>query len=241
MIEICNLEFSYPDEPIFRGLNAAVGSGEIISIVGPSGCGKSTLILLLAGILTPRRGEVTIAGANRSIASQDIGIIFQDVALFPWKTVRDNVLFGARTRSSEASRDRAELLIESVGLGGHEHKFPHQLSGGMQQRVALARTLANEPRVVLMDEPFGSLDTRTRWAMQDLLLKLRTERNLTIVLVTHDIDEAIYLSDRIFVLSGCETQAFDDVIVPFPKPRQRESIMRDETYVQLRNRLLQSQ
>ena len=241
MIEIDNLHFAYPNEPIFNGLTMTVRTGEVISVIGPSGFGKSTLLLLIAGVLTPSKGTVKIDGLTRPLKSQDIGIIFQDVALFPWKSVKGNVTFGARAKASLEARHGAVALIASVGLLGHEHKFPHQLSGGMQQRVAIARTLANNPRVVLMDEPFGSLDTRTRWSMQELVLSLKTEKNLTIMFATHDIDEAIYLSDRILVLSGNGVRTVEEVDVPFSLPRRREDIMRDEKYVLFRNRLLESQ
>jgi len=240
MIKVDSLSFSYPGEAIFDGLTTSIDSGEIVSVVGPSGRGKSTLLLLLAGILKPSAGNIEIDGVTRSVASQEIGLVFQDVALFLWKSVIGNVLFGRRAGASPATRARANSLIASVGLTGHEHKLPSQLSGGMQQRVALARVLANDPRVVLMDEPFGSLDTRTRWAMQDLVLSLQCERNFTIVLVTHDIDEAIYLSHRIFALPK-DTDRLEEVVVPFPKPRIREGIMREPGYATLRNRLLELQ
>lgn len=241
MIKIDNIQFGYNGEPVFNGVSASVRPGEIASVVGPSGVGKSTLLLLIAGVLQPSMGTVMIDGAIRSIKSQDIGIVFQDVALFPWKSVTGNVTFGARAKASSEALERATTLIKSIGLAGHEHKLPHQLSGGMQQRVALARTLANDPRVVLMDEPFGSLDTRTRWAMQDLVLSLKAEKSLTIIFVTHDIDEAIYLSDRIFLLSGEKCRGLEEIDVPFSRPRSREDIMYDQRYVLLRNRLFQSQ
>ncbi len=238
MINLDSLHFSYPGEIIFNGLTLSIGCGEIISMVGPSGSGKSTFLLLVAGIFTPSNGTVKIDGARRNIGDQDIGLMFQDVSLFHWKSVLGNVLFGDRANGSQEAKEKAKSLIASVGLDGHEHKLPHQLSGGMQQRVALARTLANDPKIVLMDEPFGSLDTQTRWAMQDLLLSLWAKKKLTIIIVTHDLDEAIYLSDRILVTSRNKHGILEDIKVPFSRPRNRDDIMEDSQYIFLRNKLL---
>ena len=182
----------------------SVNQGEFVCIVGPSGCGKSTVLNTIAGLEVPYSGEVTVNGTLMQRPRPDVGMVFQQPHLFPWKSVRRNIAHGPRMlgKSRGEARAIADGLIETIGLGRFADAYPHTLSGGMQQRVAIARALANQPRVLLMDEPFGALDAQTRSVMQDNLLELRERIDATIVFVTHDIDEAILLADRVLIMSA---------------------------------------
>jgi ABC-type nitrate/sulfonate/bicarbonate transport system ATPase subunit len=195
----------------------APGKGEFIAMVGPSGCGKSTVLNLLAGFLQPSEGEVLVRGKPVAGPGRDRGMIFQQYSSFPHLTVLDNVLFGLEINASEMGtsrsqrQDRAHELIKHVGLVGHEEKYPHQLSGGQQQRVAIARTLAVEPKILLMDEPFSALDEPTRLDMQKLIVELWYRIHPTVFAVTHSVSEAVYLSERVWIFSGCPGQIAYDV------------------------------
>ena len=177
--------------------------GELVSIVGPSGCGKSTLLTIIAGLMPPSAGGLSIEGNPLSGPGADRGLVFQSYTLFPWLSVRDNVAFGLKLagRPRAEQRSVAEHFIEEMGLSGFDNAYPRELSGGMQQRVAIARAMATSPAVLLMDEPFGALDSQTRESMQELLLQVQNVERTTILFVTHDIDEALYLSDRVLVMS----------------------------------------
>jgi len=195
--------------------------GEFRVVLGPSGCGKSTLLRMIAGLDRPDSGEILVNGKPVDGPGRDRGMVFQKYTSFPWLTVADNIAYGPRINGVPASERNpvVEHLIEAVGLAGFEKSYPDTLSGGMQQRVAIARTLANRPQVILMDEPFGALDAQTRSDMQQLLLKVWDETASTILFVTHDVDEAIYLADRIFILSARPGTIVEDVPVPFGRPR----------------------
>src|SRR5438874_9857917 len=187
-----------------NGLSVAIAPGELVCILGPSGCGKSTLLGALAGHLQITAGRVTVDGQSIQRPSPDRGMVFQQHTLFPWKRVRDNVAFGPKMRGL-ARRERdlaADSILKLVGLSGFEAFYPAQLSGGMQQRVEIARVLINQPRVLLMDEPFSALDAQTRSMMQEVLLDIWSKIPTTTVFVTHDIDEALFLADRIVVMSA---------------------------------------
>ena len=193
------------------------GIGEIVVFLGPSGCGKSTLLKAVAGILPPTRGEILVDGVPVVDVGRDRGMVFQAYTSFAWLTVRDNVEYGLRLRGVHASerREQSDKYLRSVGLIDFADRYPKDLSGGMKQRVAIARTLINKPKLVLMDEPFGALDPQTRWGMQSLLLDVsRTEDN-TILFVTHDVSEAVYLADSIYVLAPRPTHILHRVDVPF--------------------------
>ena len=181
-----------------------VKSREFLALLGPSGCGKSTLLYLIGGFLPVERGAITVNGAPVAAPGPDRGIVFQHFALFPWKTVRDNVLYGLERQGMPKSErlQRAQHFIDLVGLSGFEDSFPSQLSGGMQQRVALARSYVLEPEVLLMDEPFGALDAQTRSLMQEELLGIWQRTPKTVIFVTHDVQEAVYLADRVAVMSA---------------------------------------
>jgi len=195
--------------------------GEFRVLLGPSGCGKSTILRLIAGLDHPDTGEVLVNGAPVTGPGKDRGMVFQKYTSFPWLTVEQNVEYGMKINGvpEQQRRETAAHLIQAVGLTGFEKSYPDTLSGGMQQRVAIARTLALRPSVILMDEPFGALDAQTRADMQELLLRIWGESASTVLFVTHDVDEAIYLADHIFVLCARPGTIIEDVPVPFGRPR----------------------
>jgi NitT/TauT family transport system ATP-binding protein len=193
------------------------GVGEIVVFLGPSGCGKSTILKAIAGLLAPTRGEVLLEGKPVEDVGRDRGMVFQAYTSFGWLTVRENLEYGLRLQGVPKAerRERSEKYLQSVGLADFADRYPKDLSGGMKQRVAIARTLINRPKVVLMDEPFGALDPQIRWGMQSLLLDVsRTEDN-TILFVTHDVSEAVYLADTIYVLSSRPARILHKVDVPY--------------------------
>jgi len=198
--------------------------GELRVLLGPSGCGKSTLLRLIAGLDRPDAGEILINDQPVHGAGKDRGMVFQKYTSFPWLTVTDNIAYGLKINgvSKEKSKETVAQLIQAVGLSGFENAYPETLSGGMQQRVAIARTLAVRPAVILMDEPFGALDAQTRGEMQQLLLRIWDETASTILFVTHDVEEAIYLADRIFIMSAHPGTIVEDLQVPFERPRNLE-------------------
>jgi NitT/TauT family transport system ATP-binding protein len=195
--------------------------GELRVLLGPSGCGKSTLLRMIAGLDRPDAGQILVNDHAVNGAGRDRGMVFQKYTSFPWLTVTENIAYGLRINgmSKEESKKTVEQLIQAVGLGGFENAYPETLSGGMQQRVAIARTLAVRPAVILMDEPFGALDAQTRGEMQQLLLRIWDETASTILFVTHDVEEAIYLADRIFIMSAHPGTILEDLQVPFERPR----------------------
>jgi NitT/TauT family transport system ATP-binding protein len=205
---ITDLSFVIPD---------VADRGEFVTIIGPSGCGKSTALNLIGGFLRPTEGEVLVKGQPVSGPGRDRGMIFQQYSSFPHLTVLGNILFGLEINRGEmgldrsARRDRANDLIQQVGLAGHEHKYPHQLSGGQQQRVAIARSLAMEPRILLMDEPFSALDEPTRFEMQELLVELWHRIHPTIFCVTHSVTEAVYLGERVWIFTHGPGQIAYDI------------------------------
>ncbi len=202
----------------------AVKSGEFVSLLGPSGCGKSTLVMMVAGLDRPSEGRITVAGRTMTAPRAETGIMFQDPTLLPWKSALENVLFPFRAMNRPVGPHvaRARALLDAVGLGGfHDHK-PRQLSGGMRQRVAICRTLVYEPDLLLMDEPFSALDAITRDEMNLVLMKMWEEHHRTAIFVTHSIREAVYLSDRVLVMSQRPGRIVADVRIPFARPRRLE-------------------
>jgi NitT/TauT family transport system ATP-binding protein len=218
-----------------------VEAGELISFVGPSGCGKSTLLMSIAGLLAPASGRIMVKGREVSGPPPNLVMVFQEFnkSLFAWRSVLGNVLFGleARGKPSRAGKAKAEALIELVGLKGFENHYPWELSGGMQQRVAIARALAYEPEVLLMDEPFGSLDALTRLELEDTLLKLWEELGTTILFITHDIEEAIYLSDRIWLLSRRPAKIIEELRIDSARPRHQVATRGEARFMELRNQI----
>jgi NitT/TauT family transport system ATP-binding protein len=202
-------------------VNLKVKNGEFVAIVGPSGCGKSTLLDILAGLNKPSSGEIHIDGKKITGPALDRGIVLQGYALFPWRTVRKNVEFGLEIKNvpKEERREISSHFIRLVGLEGFENRYPLELSGGMKQRVAIARALAYDPEVLLMDEPFAAVDAQTREALQDELLRIWDETKKTIIFVTHSIDEAVYLADRVAVLTTNPGTIREIVSTNLPRPR----------------------
>ncbi|WP_458374808.1 ABC transporter ATP-binding protein [Pseudomonas laurylsulfatiphila] len=213
-----------------QGLDCQIEPGQFVCILGPSGCGKSTLLGALAGHLQPRTGSLSVDGAPVSGPSPQRGMVFQQHTLFPWRTVRDNVAFGLKMRGvGKVERLKAaDEILALVGLEGFAGRWPDQLSGGMQQRVEIARVLVNRPRLLLMDEPFGALDALTRLNMQELLLDIWTRIRTTVVFVTHDIDEALFLADRLLVMSSRPGRIIEDLRLDFLRPRSMELMTRPE-------------
>jgi ABC-type nitrate/sulfonate/bicarbonate transport system ATPase subunit len=208
------------DTPVLADITFTVDRGEFVAILGPSGCGKSTILRLIAGLDRPTSGSVAIGGRPVSVTDDRCAVVFQEPRLLPWRTVANNVALGARRRAGDRA-DRIRDLLDEVGLREAAGAWPHQLSGGMAQRVALARGLAAEPDVLLLDEPFAALDALTRLKMQDLLLHVRRLHDQSVVLVTHDIDEALYLADRIVILGGSPARVVATHAVDVPRPRDR--------------------
>ncbi|HEY0211421.1 ABC transporter ATP-binding protein [Acerihabitans sp.] len=198
-----------------------VEENDFITILGPSGCGKSTLLRIVAGLDSPTTGEVWLDGGLIDGPGADRGMVFQSYTLFPWLTVAQNICFGLRERglSPAMQRERCDYFVNQVGLRGFEQHYPRQLSGGMQQRTAIARALANDPKVLLMDEPFGALDNQTRVLMQELLLKIWESSRKTVLFVTHDIDEAIFMANKVAIFSARPGRIKTEVAVNFPHPR----------------------
>ena len=220
-------------------LDLDVAKGEFISLLGPSGCGKSTIIGAVAGFTRVSSGSLDVDGKSVRAPGPDRGVVFQQHTLFPWKTVLENVAFGLKMQGidkQERTRAAREILAH-VGLSEFCAHYPHQLSGGMQQRVNLARVLVNRPRVILMDEPFCSLDAQTRLQMQQMLLQLWHEFHMTVVFVTHDVDEAVFLSDRVVVLSRRPGSVKAELPIDLPRPRTRD-LLTSSDFTQLKRQAL---
>ncbi|ARP98303.1 ABC transporter ATP-binding protein [Pseudorhodoplanes sinuspersici] len=198
-----------------------IAPGEFVCILGPSGCGKSTLLNTVAGYVKPAGGEVRVDGDLVTKPGPDRGMVFQQYSLFPWKTVKENVAFGPKI-AGLLSEPIANTFLDMVGLTRFANRYPAELSGGMQQRVGIARALANYPRVLLMDEPFGALDAQTRLMMQENLLKIWAEFGTTVLFITHDVDEAIFLADRVLIMSASPGRIIADLAVNLPRPRLPE-------------------
>ncbi|HZQ60118.1 MAG TPA: ABC transporter ATP-binding protein [Casimicrobiaceae bacterium] len=207
--------------PVLGSIDLEIKSGEFLCIVGASGCGKTTLIRIIDGLMPASTGQVLLDGTPVATPGADRGFVFQQDSLFPWRTVLDNVAFGleAQNKPRAASLQTARELIELVGLRGYERHYPHELSGGMRQRVNLARALAIDPEILLMDEPFAALDALTREVMQRELLRIWEKRRKTVVFITHQIDEAAYLADRVVALGGRPGVIKEELVIPFPRPR----------------------
>jgi ABC-type nitrate/sulfonate/bicarbonate transport system ATPase subunit len=221
ILSIGGVERRFDTTLALQATNLDVAENDFVTILGPSGCGKSTLLRIVAGLDQPTAGEVLLDGRPVRGPGADRGMVFQSYTLFPWLTVRDNVCFGLRERGMPRAQqlEVADAFLAKVGLRGFEHHYPKQLSGGMQQRTAIARALANGPRMLLMDEPFGALDHQTRELMQELLLGIWEAEKKTVLFVTHDIDEAVFMGSRVVVMSARPGRIKLDRAVPFPHPR----------------------
>jgi NitT/TauT family transport system ATP-binding protein len=222
-----------------RDVSIHVRPGEFVSIIGPSGCGKSTLLNAVAGFLKPTIGTVTVDGEAVNGPSADRGMVFQQYSLFPWKTVRENVEFGLKMKGMERSKREtsARTLLGLAGLLAFENQYPENLSGGMKQRVGIIRALATGPKVLLLDEPFGSLDAQTRLIMQQILTNMWQRLKTSVLFVTHDIDEAIFLSDRVYCMTARPGTIKAEVAIPLERPRHQSMMMSSE-FLALRRGLM---
>jgi len=223
-------------------ISLAIRKNEFVSLLGPSGCGKTTLIRIIAGLLPADCGEVLVNGQAVTVPARDRCMVFQQFGLLPWRTVLSNVEFGLEIDGvpKDERSARAGQYLELVGLKGFEHYYPHQISGGMQQRVGIARALSKKPDILLMDEPFGAVDAQTREQLQEELLKIWSRTDTTVVFVTHSIDEALYLSDRVVVMQARPGRIKEEVSVDLPRPRWEGDVKADPRFAQLRSQLRES-
>ncbi|MFD5028849.1 ABC transporter ATP-binding protein [Streptomyces sp. NPDC058405] len=237
-VTLDGLTMRFGDRTVSQDISLAIGAGEVLSIVGPSGCGKTTLLRAVAGLIRPAEGVVRIDGQAVTGTPDGVAMVFQHFGLFPWKTVEANVAYALRVRgiAKKAALERARELITLVGLTGFEKSYPHQLSGGMQQRTGLARALAVRPRLLLMDEPFGALDAQTREVLQFELLRIWQDHPVTMLFVTHSIDEAVLFGDRVAVLNGRPSGVAELIDVPLPQPRDR-SVPATPEFLAIRERV----
>ncbi len=221
-------------------MDLKVGNNDFVTIIGPSGCGKSTLLRIIAGLDRPTSGHISLDGGKITGPGADRGMVFQSYTLFPWLTVRENIAFGLRERGvPPTERGKiADGFIQRVGLSGFESHWPSQLSGGMQQRTAIARALANDPKILLLDEPFGALDNQTRMLMQEMLLGIWERERKTVLFVTHDIEEAIFLGNRVVVMSARPGRAKAEIAVDLPHPRSYR-VKTTVEFVALKERLVE--
>ena len=242
-LAIEGVEIAFKETKILDGIDLTVQKGEFVTLIGHSGCGKSTLLNLVAGLLRPTEGAMLLAGKHIEGPGPDRGVVFQNHSLLPWLTCFDNVHLAVERVFSEKKdklRERTHQALELVGLTHAEQKFPHEISGGMKQRVGIARALAIEPKVLLLDEPFGALDALTRATLQDELMKIVEKTGATVLMVTHDVDEAVLLSDRVVMMTNGPSATIGDVLeVTLPRPRQRLALAHDSRFMELRARVLE--
>ncbi|MCP9810924.1 ABC transporter ATP-binding protein [Synechococcus lacustris] len=247
LVEFRNLAKTFSSEngniEVLKNVNLTVQAGEFICVIGHSGCGKSTLLNTLSGFEKPSSGEVLVGGESVESPGPDRMVVFQNYALLPWKTALNNVALGLyATRETEQKKEllkEAQEMLETVGLGDAFNRHPGELSGGMRQRVAIARAMAIKPPVLIMDEPFGALDPITKEELQEELLALWRQQRCTVLMITHDIDEALFLADRVVMLTNGPAATIGEILdIPFSRPRNRESLLHDDRYGELRNRAL---
>lgn len=221
-----------------KHINISIDINEFVTIVGPSGCGKSTLLRMIAGLDTPTSGKIIINGSEVTGPGADRGMVFQTYTLFPWLTVEQNIKFGLKLKKTpeQKTREIVDRYLELIGLTNFRHSYPKELSGGMKQRVAIARALANSPEVLLMDEPFGALDPQTKSAMQELLLKIWRTEKTTVIFITHDIEEAIFLSQRVYVMSACPGELEEEIQINLPRNRTQE-IKDSDAFIEIKRKI----
>lgn len=230
LLQVKNITKVFPtpqgdDHVVLENVNFSVSEGEFVSLLGPSGCGKTTLLTMIGGFQEPTSGSIYLDGTEIAGPSAEKGYVFQNYALFPWMTVEKNIAYGLQFKdmSQEEKARRVNEMLQLANLKGHEEKLPIQLSGGMQQRVAVARALACKPRVLLLDEPLGAVDFQMRELMQNQLDILVGKAGITVVMVTHDVAESVFLSDRVLVMGSSRGEILEDVTIRLPKPRDRDS------------------
>ncbi|MGJ3191554.1 ABC transporter ATP-binding protein [Paenarthrobacter nitroguajacolicus] len=235
-LELQSVSKSYGKNLAVKSITASIPQGKVSVIVGPSGCGKSTLLRIISGLDFPTQGSVTFNGAPVRGVPEGLAMVFQDYSrsLFPWMRVDRNIGFPLRHISADERRQRVQEAIDAVGLKGKEKLYPWQMSGGMQQRAAIARALASHPKLLLMDEPYASVDAQTRADLEDLLLDIHATLGVTVLVVTHDIDESIYLADHVIALSAPPSVVAETVEVDLPRPRNQISTKQDPRFVELR-------
>lgn len=240
-IRIRNVGKRYGALEVFRGIDLDVGDCEILAIVGPSGCGKTTLLRCIDGLIPVDEGEIRVNGERVTQPIAGVAMVFQHFGLFPWKTVAANVAYGLKMAGAPAAEiaEKVPHFIAMVGLKGFEQAYPYQMSGGMQQRCGLARALAVGPSVLLMDEPFAAVDAQTREILQFELLRIWEQRPTTMVFVTHSIEEAVLMGDRVIVLKGRPSAIAEDIAVDLPRPRSRETLL-EPRFAELRERVWSS-
>lgn len=247
-VELSNLTKIYPSPKgpaiIVKDFNLRIKKGEFVALIGHSGCGKSTVLSMLAGLNDITGGGIILAGRELDGAGPDRGVVFQSPSLLPWMTAYENVMLGVDqvfyTASREERREIVEYYLAVVGLGDSMHKKPAELSQGMRQRVGIARAFALKPKMLLLDEPFGMLDSLTRYELQQVLIELWRKNKITALMVTHDVDEALFLSDRIVCMTdGPEAEVGDVIELNFPRPRERKAVMEHPDYYKLRERLIE--
>ncbi|MGC5616067.1 ABC transporter ATP-binding protein [Georgenia sp. Z1491] len=246
LLSVSHLAQSYVD-PYSGDVTQAIGDvsleiaeGEFVALLGPSGCGKTTVLNIVAGFIEPTSGDVLVSGSTVAGPGPDRGVVFQDFALFPWLTVEANIAFGLKMQGvgKAERRRRAVEMLDLVGLGGFGAKYPHELSGGMRQRAGVARVLVTDPTMMLMDEPFASIDAQTRRVLQQEVLRIWSSEKPTVLFVTHDVEEAIFMSDRVIVLSGRPSTVAADITVPLERPRSWRDVQADPRFLELRDELL---
>jgi nitrate/nitrite transport system ATP-binding protein len=234
---------SFSNSPILTSIVLTVRKGEFVSLIGHSGCGKSTLLNLVAGLIKPTAGTMLLAGKHIDGPGPDRGVVFQNHSLLPWLTCFENVYLAVERvfpGSKVTLKDRTSVALELVGLSHASHKYPHEISGGMKQRVGIARALAIEPKVLLLDEPFGALDALTRATLQDELMKIVEKTHATVLMVTHDVDEAVLLSDRVVMMTNGPSARIGDILeVTLPRPRARLALAHDPKFMELRAAVLE--
>jgi NitT/TauT family transport system ATP-binding protein len=240
-LQFARVALSYGNRLILDDFSLDITPGEFVCVVGPSGCGKTTLLRLVSGLLRPTSGEVLLFGEAVTAPRRDVAVVFQDYdrALLPWRTVAGNVMLALECMgvARASRRDVAAQLLAKVGLQNHMDHYPVQLSGGMQQRLQIARCLAQQPRVLLMDEPFGALDAMTRATLQDEVLRIAAESGTTVLFITHDLEEAVYLGDRVVAMAANPGRMRDTVSVRLPAPRSQIETREHAEFLRLRHRL----
>ena len=243
VLELFKLSKAYGKAVIVKEFNLNIAPGEFVTLIGHSGCGKSTVLSMVAGLTGVTDGAMILSGRETTDAGPDRGVVFQSPCLLPWMTAYENVMLGVNqvyfTAPKSERKELAEYYLTVVGLGNAMHKYPGELSQGMRQRVGIARAFALQPKMLLLDEPFGMLDALTKMELQEVLLELWRRNKLTTLMVTHDVDEAIFLSDRVVMMTdGPEAEVGDILTIPFERPRDRAAVLADPRYPEIRNHLL---
>jgi len=242
-LSVEGIGMSFGSSEILSRIDLAVRKGEFVTLIGHSGCGKSTLLNLVAGLIKPTDGTILLADKHVDGPGPDRGVVFQNHSLLPWLTCFDNVYLAVERVFGEKKaklKERTHAALELVGLAHAEHKYPHEVSGGMKQRVGIARALAMEPKVLLLDEPFGALDALTRATLQDELMRIVAKTGATVLMVTHDVDEAVLLSDRVVMMTNGPAATIGDVLqVTLPRPRERLALAHDARFMDLRAAVLE--